>query len=255
MSSESVGRSEQNRARLFHENPFDAREKRYSQPSQNRHQTVQQAQWSKRFWPEEIPLLIRFGHTTLQYSIPVAHRLGLRPGELVHLRWMTDVRPIAGGGGYIVQIQGGRGKDNRCSCRSCGSAKGGAPKNGPREYLLARSADQIEWISPACDALDEWIELTRPTRNDFLFPSAVDSGRAMTNKELNRLVKEAGDRAGIPVGRRAEGSRTAHSFRHACACELLEKGVPPRTRQHGSAMPFRPSWMPTAGLLRSRWHR
>jgi integrase len=226
MQKERERASDQKRTPLYHENVFDERGRRYSKPSQKRHQTVREAQESRRFFPEEIRAMQPKADFTFRYAIPVIHCLGLRPGELTHLRWLTDVRPLDGGAGYIIQIQGGRGLEPRCSCLGCKTPAGWAPKNGPREYHLNRSADQIGWIGEACDALDEWVALTKPARNEFLFPSPHDRARAMSNQELNQGIREAGQRAGVAVGKSTTGKRTAHSFRHACSCDLLERGVP-----------------------------
>jgi integrase len=48
----------------------------------------------------------------------------------------------------------------------------------------------------------------------------------MTNHELNKGIRDAGERAGVAVGMSSSGKRTVHSLRQACACELLEHGVP-----------------------------
>lgn len=218
--------ADQGRSPLYLDNPFESRKRNYSKPSRRRHQTLVEKEESRRFYPDEIKRLEEHACVHFEHGIPIIHRMGLRPGELIHLRWLLDVTPLPGGAGYEVRIQGGRSRDTRCSCPSCRSAKGWAPKNGPRRYILDRKIDRIDWISHACDALDHWINLRDPQRGDYLFPSPVDHSRAMRNAELNSLLRNAGNAAGIETGLRAPGRRTAHSFRHACASEMLERGVP-----------------------------
>lgn len=212
--------------RLCSFNVFDLRDRGDSKPIVNRYKTVQEKEESRRFYPDEIESLEEHADVHLQHGIPVLHRSGLRPGEFTHLLWQIDVIPLKKGNGYEILIQGGRGRDSRCSCPLCQSARGWAPKNGPRRYVMDREFDEIGWITHACDAIDAWVALRRPKRGDFLFPSPLDPHRAMSNQELNRALKEAAGEAGILAGMRTRGRRTAHSFRHACASELLERGVP-----------------------------
>lgn len=214
------------RTPLFFSNPFDLQDRGDSKPVANRFKTVQEKEESRRFFSDEIASLELHGAVHLKFGMPVLHRVGLRPGEFTHLRWSIDVIPLKSGNGYEILIQGGRGPDLRCSCPSCRSRRGWAPKNGPRRNVLDRTVDEIGWIAHACDAIDAWLAMRNPKRGDYLFPSPSDPNRAMSNQELNNAVREAAKSAGIQAGMRSLGKRTAHSLRHACASELLERGVP-----------------------------
>jgi hypothetical protein len=168
--------------------------------------------------------LIRGASTPFQFVIPVGHCLGTRPGEITHLRWLIDVIPLSEGAGFEVIIQA-RPPDERCSCVLCGSPDGWAPKNGPRRYFLEPAHDGIAWVAEAVEALNTWIALTRPQRGDYLFPSPRNRNRAMSNAELNEGIRVAGETVGIAVGMSTPGRQTAHSLRHSCASEMLERGV------------------------------
>jgi integrase len=216
----------QRREPLFSANPFEQEENRYSRPSKDYRQTVHQKEQGRRFFPEEITRLVESADPQLAHAMILAHRLGLRPGELLHLRWLEDVRPLEASVGYEILIEGGRGRDARCRCPLCQSHQGWAPKNGARRYYLDRDMDQIDWITPVCDALDRWLMLREPARGDFLFPSYKSDALAWTNQDLNKRLGALARSLGIPVGRKERGNRTAHSMRHSCASEMLERGVP-----------------------------
>jgi len=47
----------------------------------------------------------------------------------------------------------------------------------------------------------------------------------MSNAELNEGIRVAGEAVGIAVGMSTPGRQTAHSLRHSCASEMLERGV------------------------------
>jgi integrase len=215
-----------NRTALYTDNPFADHSTAYSRPIGGRGQTIEQKEHSRRFNPEECKRLEAGAPLKLKLAIPVLHRLGLRPGELLHLRFGLDVRPLPDGDGYEVLIQGGRGRNPQCVCAACQSAAGWQPKNGPRRYILRRSIDGIGWITPAIDALDTWISLHEPEEGEHLYPSDTNRERFWSNGQLNTALRETGKLCGIEIGKRAPGRRTAHSFRHACASEMLELGVP-----------------------------
>jgi integrase len=216
---------DQRRTPLFTRNPFVENESRYSKPSKDHRETIQQKEDSRRFFPDEIERLIAAADTQMRHAIIVTHRLGLRAGELIHLRWLNDVIPLERGHGYEILIQGNRGRDRRCGCLQCLTKQGWAPKNGPRRYFLDRRFDDIGWITPACDALDRWVDLHRPQRGEILFPRYSSRNRAWWNQDLNKRLREFGEDTGVTVGRDMPGNRTFHSLRHACASEMLELGV------------------------------
>lgn len=103
--------------------------------------------------------------------------------------------------------------------------RGWAPKNGPRRYVLDRRYDDLGWVTEVCAVIDAWVIIRTPERGDLLFPDSDDWERAMSNGKLNKGLHEVAASAGIVTGRDKRGSRTFHSLRHTCACELLEAGV------------------------------
>lgn len=218
---------------LFTSNPFVEEEALYSAPRQGRHKTVQEAEHGRRFMPDEVEALLEAADVRTRTVFLTCHRLGLRPGELIHLRWMDDVRPLDESDGFRVDIQGGRGRDPRCNCRPCATAEGWAPKVGPRTYHLERKQDHIGWTTPLIDALERWVALLDPDPGDFLFPSPADRKKAWTNQSLNRRLhrladqlRESGRLPGFETGRDASRRLTMHSWRHTCASEMVERGVP-----------------------------
>lgn len=218
---------------LFTSNPFVEEEARYSAPRQGRHRTVQEVEHGRRFMPDEVEALLEAADVRTRTAFLTCHRLGLRPGELIHLRWMDDVRPLENSDGFRVDIQGGRGQDPRCNCRPCATEEGWAPKVEPRMYHLERAQDQIAWTTPLIDALEQWVTLLDPGPGDFLFPSPTDREKAWTNQSLNRRLhrladqlRESGRLAGFETGRDADRRLTMHSWRHTCASEMVEQGIP-----------------------------
>jgi integrase len=214
------------RPALFTDNPFADHSTAYSRPIGGRGQTIEEKEESRRFLPGECDRLEAHAPLKLKLAIPVLRRLGLRPGELLHLRWVDDVIRLPDGDGFEVRIQGGRAFDTRCSCPACKSPAGWKPKNGPRRYIVRRSIDQLGWITPAIDALETWVAIHEPAAGEPLFPSDTTRSCFWSSQQLNKSLRETGAKCGIPVGRRAPGRRTTHSFRHSCASEMLEIGVP-----------------------------
>lgn len=233
LAKEEERAEDQNRKPHFTSNPFVRDKSRYSQPRQGRHQTVAEVQHGRRFYPHEADALLDAADVRARTAFLTCHRLGLRPGELIHLRWVKDVRPLDDADGYEVEIQGGRGRDPRCNCAPCNTEEGWAPKTGPRAYHLQRSHDELGWITPLLDALDNWVVMLDPTPGDFLFPSPDDNTRAWTNQSLNRRLhrladrlRESGELPDFHTGRDSERGLTMHSWRHTCGSRLLELGVP-----------------------------
>ena len=235
LTREEERAEEQGRAPLFTANPFTKRESRYSSPNRRRHQTVAEQTDGRRFFPNEIDEIFAAADIRTETAYRMSYRLGLRSGELIHLRWLKDVRPLKNGNGYIIDIQGGesRGMDSRCGCPACRSAKGWAPKNDTRSYHLDRTYDRIGWITALCDALDRWVAMLNPAPGDFLFPSPIDNGRAWTDQNLNarlhaiaRKLREDGTLPTLETGIKSERRLTMHSWRHSCASRMLEIGVP-----------------------------
>lgn len=226
---------QQDRPPLFTANPFTKRESRYSSPNTKRHKTVAEQEDGRRFFPHEIDAILAEADIRTGTAFLTSYKLGLRPGELIHLRWLKDIRPLKNGNGYRIDIQGGssRGRDSRCGCPACASDQGWAPKNDARSYHLDRAYDQIGWITDLCDALDRWITMLDPAPGDFLFPSPIDTGRAWTDQNLNtRLhriatkLRESGTLPTLETGIHSERRLTMHSWRHSCGSRMVEIGVP-----------------------------
>lgn len=235
LTKEEERAEEQSREPLFTANPFTKRESRYSSPNRRRHQTVAEQTDGRRFFPHEIEEIFAAADIRTETAFRMSYRLGLRSGELIHLRWLKDVRPLENGNGYSIDIQGGesRGMDSRCGCPACRSAKGWAPKNDTRSYHLDRKYDRIDWITVLCDALDRWVAMLSPAPGDFLFPSPIDNGRAWTDQNLNarlhaiaRKLREDGTLPTLETGIKSERRLTMHSWRHSCASRMVEIGVP-----------------------------
>lgn len=148
---------------------FSEKKARYSKPIKDAAQTLDDIE-TRRFFPDQMRALLDAARGLWFYLILVTRRLGLRPGEVVHLRWMDDVVPLPNGNGCEIRLEGGRGHDPRCGCRQCQSKQGWSPKNGPRRYVLDRRYDYLGWIGEVCDALDAWLQIRRPKRGDFVFP-------------------------------------------------------------------------------------
>ncbi|MHB1169863.1 MAG: tyrosine-type recombinase/integrase, partial [Longimicrobiales bacterium] len=215
---------DQGRKPLFAINVFSEKSSSYSKPTKDGKRTVADVT-TRRFFPDEMCALISAARGMWYYILVIARRLGLRPGELPHLRWMEDVFSLENGRGYVIDIQGGRTRDVRCGCRQCRSQNGWSPKNGPRRYFLDREHDRFGWITEVCDALDGWLQLRNPSRGDLIFPDPSDWRRAMSNQKLNSGLHDIATRVGIVTGLSERGGRTFHSLRHTCASELLEAGV------------------------------
>lgn len=215
---------EQRRQPLFSLNVFADKKSRDSKPTKNADKTLDDVT-TRRFPVDEMVALIQRARGMWVYLIVVARRLGLRPGEATHIRWLDDVVPLPDGNGYEVRLEGGRGRDQRCGCLQCQSKKGWSPKNGPRRYVLDRRYDDLGWITETCDALDAWLRIRKPERGDFIFPDSDDWERAMSNGKLNKGLHDVAARAGIVTGLGERGSKTFHSLRHTCASELLEAGI------------------------------
>lgn len=222
-----------NREPFFTRNIFKAEESRYSSPNEDRHKTVAEVQDGRRLYVEEADAMLEAAGPRLHFLFHLCRVLGLRPGEPPHLRYIDDVRPLDEGDGYQVDIQGGRGPDPRCGCPLCCSLKGWAPKNGPRTYHLDRALDAIGWVTPLCDHLDRWIAMRDPAPGDLLIPSPGDPNRAWSNQDMNRKfhaiadeLREAGVCPQLVTGRDKPRGLTMHSWRHTCASEMLEAGVP-----------------------------
>jgi integrase len=215
----------EDRQPLFSGNPFAAKRSRYSKPTKDPRRTLNDRE-SRRFYGDEVTALVTAAGEMWTIVITVWRALGLRPGELTHLRWLKDVIPLSDGRGYEIRLEGKRGTDSRCSCLQCKTAEGWAPKNGPRRYILDRTHDHLGWVTPAIEALDTWVTLRSPRRGDFIFPNPADHSRAWSNQKLNESLRELGREAGISIGQAETGGRTSHSWRHTCASELLEAGIP-----------------------------
>lgn len=215
---------EQRRSALFSVNVFAETKARYSKPSKDAKKTLDDV-LTRRFFPDQMRSLLEAARGMWFYMIVCTRRLGLRPGEVVHIRWMEDVTPLPDGNGYEIRLEGGRGRDRRCGCRQCLSAKGWSPKNGPRRYFLDRRHDSLGWIGEICDALDSWIKIRKPERGDLLFPDPDNWERGMSNNKLNKGLHEIATRAGVVTGLGKRGAKTFHSLRHTCGSELLEAGI------------------------------
>lgn len=215
---------EQRRQPLFSINVFGEQAGRYSKPTKDAKRTLDDVE-TRRFFPDQMQSLLKSAIGLWFYIITVTRRLGFRPGEVTHIRWMDDVIPLANGNGYEIRLEGGRGRDERCRCNQCRTAKGWSPKNGPRRYVLDRRYDELGWINEACDCLDSWIKIRNPGRGDFIFPDPADWDRAMSNHKLNGGLHETAARAGVVTGLSNRGGRTFHSLRHTCGSELLEAGI------------------------------
>lgn len=235
LTKEEERAEDQDREPLFVVNPFTEPQARYSSPNTSRHRTVEEQKHGRRFHPYEIDLILASADIRTRTGFLASYKLGLRPGELIHLRWLKDVRPLENGRGYCIDIQGGasRGSDARCGCPPCGTARGWAPKNDSRTYHLDRKHDQIGWISDLCDALDRWVKMLNPAPGDFLFPSPTDCKRAWTNQNLNRRLhaiarelRESGKLPNLETGIYSERRLTMHSWRHSCGSRMLEIRVP-----------------------------
>lgn len=214
-------------------NPFEEAAGALIQPVKNRHQTVDEANNSRRFKPREADALIEEAEPQVEMLFRLSRRLGTRPGEPPHLRWEDDVRPLQDGDGYRIEIQGGRGRDPRCSCPQCCSSEGWAPKNGPRTYVLNREFDEIGWVTPLCDVLDRWLMMLRPDPGDFILPAPTNRERGWLNQELNQALHDTADRVresgtipNLQTGQKSPRRLTMHSWRHTCASEMLEAGIP-----------------------------
>lgn len=224
---------DQDREPLFTRNVFKSEESRYSSPNEGRHKTVAEVQDGRRLFVEEADAMIEAAGPRVHFLFHLCRVLGLRPGEPPHLRYMDDVRPLDEGDGYQVDIQGGRDPDPRCGCTLCCSSKGWAPKNGPRTYYLDREIDAIRLITPLCDHIDRWIAMRDPAPGDLLIPSPADPNQAWSNQDMNRKfhaiadeLREAGVCPQLVTGRDEPRGLTMHSWRHTCASEMLEAGVP-----------------------------
>jgi integrase len=215
---------EQMRPPAFHTNIFAEKTARYSKPSKDARRTLADVD-TRRFFPDEMDRIIEFATGMWPSLLVVSRRLGLRPGEVTHIRWMDDVIPLPDEAGYEILLEGGRGPDERCKCRQCVDQKGWSPKNKPRRYVLDRRNDTLGWIREVCETFDAWIGIRVPQRGDFVFPDPDDWAVAMTNQKLNRGLHEIAERAGVVTGSNQRGGRTAHSLRHTCASELLEAGI------------------------------
>lgn len=233
LTKEEERAEERERSPIITSNPFVEEEARYSSPREGRHKTATEAEHGRRFFPDEVEALLDAADVRTRTVFLVCHRLGLRPGELLHLRWVKDVRRLEESDGFRVEIQGGRGSDERCNCRPCSTGDGWAPKVGPRTYHLDPAHDEIGWISPLVETLEQWVRLLDPEPGDFLFPSPDDHGKAWTNQSLNRRLHrladelhESGRLPGFETGRDSDRRLTMHSWRHTCASEMLERGVP-----------------------------
>lgn len=235
LAKEEERAEEQNRSPLFTSNPFVGPDERYSSPNRDRHTTVAAEEQGRRFRPDEADAILQATDVRTRTAFLTCYKLGLRSGELIHLRWMKDIRPLENGDGYRVDIQGGksRASEARCGCRPCGSPDGWAPKTGVRSYHLDRGDDLIDWITELCDALDRWVAILDPSPGDFLFPSPSDNRSAWTNQDLNRKLHGIADRLrdsgrfpDLRTGIRSERQLTMHSWRHSCASMMLDLGVP-----------------------------
>lgn len=235
LTKEEERAEEQEREPLFTMNPFTEPEKRYSSPNRKRHRTVAEQEHGRRFHPHEVEAILAAADIRTRTAFLTSYKLGLRPGELIHLRWLKDVLPLETGNGYRVDIQGGesRGMDGRCGCPACGTAGGWAPKTETRSYHLDRDHDQIGWITDLCDALDRWVTMLDPAPGAFLFPSPIDSGSAWTDQNLNQRLhaiaqelRESGTLPNLETGIYSERRLTMHSWRHSCGSRMPEIGVP-----------------------------
>jgi integrase len=235
LTKEEERAEDQNRQPIFTANPFVDPDDRYSSPNTDRHMSVAEEEGGRRFTPEEAEAILEAADVRTRLAFLICYKLGLRPGELIHLRWMKDVRPLKEGDGYRVEIQGGesRAEETRCGCRSCSSPKGWAPKTGLRTYHLDRNHDRIGWITDLCDALDRWVAMLDPSPGGFLVPSPSDNRSTWTNQDLNRKLhdiaddlRESGRFPDLETGIRSERQLTMHSWRHSCASMMLDLGVP-----------------------------
>lgn len=235
LTKEAERAEEQQRQPAYTLNPFTERRKRYSSPNKERHRPVAEQEHGRRFFHGEATAIIEAAGIRVGTAYLTDYKLGLRPGELTHLRWMTDLSPLENGNGYRVDIQGGesRGMDDRCGCPSCGTPEGWAPKNRSRTYYLDRDLDEIGWITDLCDALDRWVIIRDPAPGDFVFPSSTDNHSAWTDKDLNdklhataKKLRETGEFPSLKTGIHSERKLTMHSWRHSCASRMLELGVP-----------------------------
>lgn len=80
-----------------------------------------EAEGGRRFTPDEAEAILEAADVRTRTAFLACYKLGLRPGALIHLRSMKDVRPLENEYGYQVLIQGGadRAGESRCRCRPC----------------------------------------------------------------------------------------------------------------------------------------
>ena len=144
--------------------------------------------------PEEIKSLIQAAGSIGRHRhrdktlILVTYRHGLRVSELIGLRW-TDV-DLKGAQLHVRRLKGGVDSTH--------------PLQGDEIRALRR--------------------LEREYEGSFVF--STERRGPLTRNTVNKLLRRAGERAGIvfPV--------TPHQLRHACGFALANRGVPTRTLQH-----------------------
>lgn len=224
LATERHAADDEHRRVRYDKNVFVESDAGFSKPRKDPNKTLDQKNKTRRFFVDEINKILLISDVQLKHAFVIAHRLGLRPGELQHLRYGLDVTRLPGNTGFRIVLEGGRGPDARCGCRQC-KGKGWGPKNGPREYVLNRAYDEIGWITPAIEALETWLLLLNPNDGDFLFPSYGDRHAAWSNQDMNDRLRAVAHDAGVAVGLRSKGQRTFHSVRHSCGSEMLENGV------------------------------
>jgi integrase len=120
--------------------------------------------------------------------ILIAFRHGLRVSELIDLRWDQDVDL----------------ESRRLLCRRRKRGRDGIHRLADGELNLLKE-----------------LRALHPTE-EFVFPSG--RGGKMSRSNVNRMLKEAGTRAGLP-------NAHPHALRHACGYELAMRGIDTRRLQ------------------------
>lgn len=164
--------------------------------------------------PEQYEALLEASEPYQEAYLRLAGQVGLRSGELRHLRMGLDYAPER----REIVLQA-RGPDPACSCPQC-TADGWSPKS----TNSARTIRLPEARSDVLGALETYLTLEPAETGDKVLRNPRTGGM-WTHQSLNRDLRLLCESKEIKYGRDVPGGITMHSLRHMCATQLLYHGV------------------------------
>lgn len=171
---------------------------------------------------EQIRALLAVAEPYQEAYLRALVHLGLRAGELQHTRLGMDLDVET----WIWKVQA-RLKDARCTCLQCRIGEGDRPEDegwSPKNANGHRSFHVPEQPAGLRRAIVRMLDLYPVERGGFVFRNPR-TDRVWVARSLTEDFSSLCRRAEVPYGRDAAGGIVLHDLRHACATNLVRRGV------------------------------